>query len=36
LNEEEANELALVFVKNIKLGNNMVKLCKNAFTKWQT
>ena len=36
LNEEgEANELALVFVKNLKLGNAIVQLCKNAFTKWQ-
>ena len=36
LNEEgEANELALVFVKNLKLGSAMVQLCKNAFTKWQ-
>ena len=32
LNEEkEADKLALVFVKNLKLGNAMVKLCKNAF-----
>ena len=36
LNEqEEANELALVFVNNLKPGNAMVQLCKNAFRKWQ-
>ena len=33
--EEEANELALVFVKNLKLGSAMVQLCKKAFIKWQ-
>ena len=33
--EEEADKLALVFVKNLKLGNAIVQLCKNAFTKWQ-
>ena len=33
--EEEANELALVFVKNLKLGKAMIQLCKNAFIKWQ-
>ena len=31
--EEEANELALIFVKNLKLGSVMVQLCKNAFIK---
>ena len=31
--EEEADKLALVFVKNLKLGNAMVQLCKNAFIK---
>jgi hypothetical protein len=36
LNEqEEANELALVFINNLKSGNVMVELCKNAFRKWQ-
>jgi len=36
LNEgEEANELALVFVKNLQLGNNIVRLCKNAFMNFQ-
>ena len=36
LNEqEEANELALVFINNLKSGNVMVELCKNAFIKWQ-
>ena len=36
LNEqEEANELALVFVNNLNSGNAMVQLCKNAFRKWQ-
>ena len=33
--EEEANELALVFVKNLQLGNNIVQLCKNAFMNFQ-
>ena len=33
--EEEANELALTFVKNLKLGSVMVQLCKNAFINWQ-
>ena len=31
--EEEADKLALVFVKNLELGNAMVQLCKNAFIK---
>ena len=31
--EEEASELALVFVKNLKLGNAMVQLCNNALKK---
>ena len=31
--EEEADKLALVFVKNLELGNGMVQLCKNAFIK---
>ena len=31
--EEEADKLALVFVKNLKLGNAMVQLCNNAFVK---
>ena len=31
--EEEADKLALVLVKNLKLGNPMVQLCKNAFIK---
>ena len=36
LNEqEEANELALVFINNLKSGNVMVELCKKAFIKWQ-
>ena len=34
--EEEANELALVFVKNLQLGNDMTQLCKNAFINFQT
>ena len=33
--QEEANELALVFVNNLKSGDAMVKLCKKAFIKWQ-
>ena len=33
--EEEANELALVFVKNLKLGKAMIQLCKNTFINWQ-
>ena len=33
--EEEANELALVFIKNLQLGNNIVQLCKNAFMNFQ-
>ena len=33
--EEEANELALTFVKNLKLGSVMVQLCKNAFINGQ-
>ena len=33
--QEEANELALVFVNNLKSGDVMVKLCKKAFIKWQ-
>ena len=34
--EKEANELALVFVRNLELGKAMMKLCKNNFMKWQT
>jgi len=34
--EEEANQLALVFVRNLQLGNGMVQLCKNAFINFQT
>jgi hypothetical protein len=34
--EEEANELALVFVRNLQLGNGMVQLCKNTFINFQT
>jgi Zn-dependent protease with chaperone function len=34
--EDEANELALVFVKNLQLGNDMTQLCKNAFINFQT
>ena len=33
--EEEANELALVFVKNLQLGNNIAQLCKNALINFQ-
>ena len=33
--QEEANELALVFINNLKSGKVMVELCKNAFRKWQ-
>ena len=33
--EEEADELALVFVKNLKLGKAMIQLCKNTFINWQ-
>ena len=33
--QEEANELALVFVNNLKSGDVMVELCKKAFIKWQ-
>ena len=34
--EEEANELALEFVKNLQLGDGMTQLCKNAFINFQT
>ncbi|MBT5385094.1 MAG: M48 family metalloprotease [Kordiimonadaceae bacterium] len=34
--EEEANELALAFIKNLQLGNGMAQLCENAFIKLQT
>jgi|TARA_B110000467_G_C18132677_1_gene374251 hypothetical protein len=33
--DEEANELALIFVKNLHLGNSMAQLYKNAFMNFQ-